>query len=142
MTRAHRIGWRALPAAMILAACAIPGSELEVGDCFNTDASGSEVTGTSRVDCGQPHVYEAYAIVQHSGSGDFPGDTEMQAFAESECLPAFEAYVGMAYQSSEWYSTNITPTADTWSIGDREIICALHNEAETEVTGSARNSNR
>lgn len=105
--------------------------------CFNA-AGGEAISDVGGVPCDRPHVYEVYALPQHE-DGEFPGDG-IQAQAEELCMTEFEASVGLAYDQSEWLLTTINPSAETWENGDRETICALHNEAKTEVTGSARDS--
>ena len=44
------------------------------------------------------------------------------------------------YQTSIYWITSVTPSADTWDEGDdREIVCALKlGEAGDETTGSAQ----
>ena len=115
--------------------------DLEVGDCFSADSD--EVATVLIVDCDQPHTYEAYFVFDHqAGPGDaYPGDQEILEFADGECRPPFEEFVGKDYESSIWYITSIPPSADTWEAGDREIICTLNQEdaggEAIEVTGSA-----
>ena len=67
--------------------------------------------------------------------------TRSSSAADEACRPAFEDYVGVAYDDSEWFGTFINPSEETWAEGDREIVCVLHTEDETEVTGSAEGSN-
>lgn len=119
----------------------VSASDVAVGDCFNagTDEAISDVGG---VPCDDPHVFEAFALPEHEGGDDaeFPGDEPIQTAAEELCVAEFEGYVGLTYEESEWLITTINPSAETWDQGDRVTICALHNEAKTEVTGSAKGS--
>ncbi|MEO8246100.1 MAG: septum formation family protein [Chloroflexota bacterium] len=115
--------------------------DLEVGDCFNTDdvSTVNEVTATA---CDASHVYEVFGLSNYDAAedADFPGDDALSTAAEDACRPAFEDYVGVAYDDSEWYGTFINPSEETWANGDREIVCVLHTKDETEVTGSAEGS--
>lgn len=117
--------------------------DLEVGDCFDTDdvSTVDEVTVTS---CDTSHVYEVFGLTDYDAeeTADFPGDDALNSAANAACRPAFEEYVGVAYDDSEWFGTFINPSEETWANGDREIVCVLHTEDETEVTGSAEGSNR
>jgi hypothetical protein len=116
--------------------------DLAAGDCFSDDdevLSGSITV----VRCDEPHLYEAYAVVEHPGGPDeaYPGDDVIRDDADTACQPAFEAFVGIAYAESVWYITSVTPSAETWAAGDREIVCTLNrldaNDEPIEVTGSA-----
>jgi hypothetical protein len=143
---AHRIALPAVVLAAVISGCSLlnVGTPTAAeGECFNTDSDGSEVAGINVRPCDESHVYEAYAVFDYpTENGDtYPGDSEMQSYADEHCNTQFTAYVGIDYDSSIWYSTSITPSEDTWGAGDREIICALHTEDESEVTGSARGAN-
>jgi len=115
--------------------------ELEVGDCFSADSDAVE--SVLVVDCEQSHHYEAFFIFDHEAGPDeaYPGDQEILEFADSECRPPFEEFVGNDYETSLWYITSVTPSAETWARGDREVICALDQQDSDgqaiEVTGSA-----
>jgi Septum formation len=143
---AHRIAVPAVLVATVMVGCSllnIGTPTAEVGDCFNTDGGEGEVAGISARPCDEPHVYEAYGVFDYptDNGDDYPGDSAIQTYADDHCKAQFTEYVGVAYDDSIWFSTSITPSEDTWGAGDREIICALHKEDESEVTGSARGSN-
>jgi hypothetical protein len=123
-----------------------PGEEvsvfdIEAGDCFSAD--GDEIQSVLVVDCEQPHVYEAYHLFDHDAGPDeaYPGDDAMTDFADTGCRPPFEEFVDHDYDTSIWYISWLTPSADTWAEGDREIVCAVNQQDESEepieVTGSA-----
>jgi hypothetical protein len=114
--------------------------DLRPGDCFSSGETA--IVSVSVVDCDQPHVYEAFAVFDHEAGPDdeYPGDQAIGEDANSACRPPFEEYVGIAYEDSIWYITSIPPSEETWAEGDREIVCTLTNEQETEVTGSAEGS--
>jgi hypothetical protein len=50
----------------------------------------------------------------------------MQAFVDTECKGAFESFVGTTYNSSTLFIYFLAPTENTWSGGDREVICSLY----------------
>jgi hypothetical protein len=118
--------------------------DLEVGDCFSVDSDQFDTVLV--VDCEQPHEYEVFHVFDHEAGPDepYPGDDALFEFADTECQPPFEEYVDQDYQTSIWYITSITPSADTWADGDREIVCSLNQQDENEepitVTGSAEGS--
>jgi Septum formation len=114
--------------------------DLRPGDCFSSGETA--IVSVFVVDCSEQHVYEAFAVFDHDAGPDdeYPGDQAIGEYANSACQPPFEEYVGIAYEDSIWYITSIPPSEETWAEGDREIVCTLTNEQETEVTGSAEGS--
>lgn len=120
--------------------------DLEAGDCFSVDSDQFDTVVV--VDCEQPHEYEAFHVFDHEAGPDdpYPGDDALFEFADTECQPPFEEYVGHDYQTSIWFITSITPSEDTWADGDREIVCTLNQQDEDDepitVTGSAEGSAR
>lgn len=114
--------------------------DLEVGDCFSE--SEEELETVTVVDCETAHVYEVYHVFDHEAGDDeaYPGDTEILEYADTECQVPFEDFVGLDYQSSQWYITSVTPSQETWDQGDREIVCTVNLEDGSEVTGSAGGS--
>ena len=69
--------------------------DLDVGQCYNTPTE-TDVTEVNVVDCDDPHQFEIYALPRHPAGPDedYPGDEEIGAFADGECLgAAFEDYV-------------------------------------------------
>jgi len=51
--------------------------------------------------------------------------------------------VAIDYQSSIYWITSVTPSAQTWEDGDRQIVCALKlGEEGEEMTGSAEGTGR
>lgn len=115
--------------------------DIEIGDCFTAD--GDEIESVTVVDCSEPHVYEAYHVLDHGAGADeaYPGDDAILEYADTECQPPFEEFVDFDYETSIWYITSVTPSAATWADGDREIICTLNQQdaggEPIEVTGSA-----
>ena len=115
--------------------------DLAAGDCFGTNEG--PLASVLVVECGQPHVYEVFALVYHDGaaSAAYPGDDAMTEYADTACRVPFETYVGRDYATSAYWITTIAPSADTWAQGDREIVCTLRMGSEgEEVSGSAQGS--
>jgi hypothetical protein len=134
---------RALLAALVFAACT-PATQLEVGDCFDGAVEGETVVSVTPVDCDQPHDKEVFAVFDYPDAPDaYPGDEAVRAEAEEGCIPAFRSYVGKEFETSTLNVLYLTPTADTWRQGDKEITCTLlaPNEGE-KLTGSMRGTGR
>ena len=116
--------------------------DLEVGDCFGA-ATAEQVDSVVVVDCEQTHVYEVFALVDHEAGDDdaYPGDDEIGQYADDVCRGPFPDYVGHDYETSVYWITTVTPSAETWADGDREIVCTLKlGEEAQETTGSAEGS--
>ena len=94
------------------------------------------------VDCESPHTYETYHVFDHEAGSDepYPGDEEILEYADGECRGPFADFVGLDYESSIYFITSVTPSDETWTEGDREILCTLGLEDDSEVTGSAEGS--
>ena len=56
------------------------------------------------------------------------------------CFSAFEPYVGRSYQTSVIDFNWLIPTEESWSLGDREVVCiAFHMDFE-QLRGTVRGS--
>lgn len=107
---------------------------LKVGDCFD-DVNADEVTEVPAVPCGDPHDNEIYFEFTMP-DGDYPGEDAVNAAADEQCAPQFDAFVGIAYADSvlDWFP--FTPTEGSWtSGGDRVVQCVVW-EPNTRVSGS------
>lgn len=113
---------------------------LRVGDCFD-DTSGTEIADVPAVPCTQSHDNEVYHSFEMP-AGEWPGDEGIDAAANEQCGPAFDAFVGLAYDAStlDWFP--ITPLQGGWeTLDDREILCAVWDPAgkvEGTLAGVAR----
>jgi hypothetical protein len=114
--------------------------DLQVGDCFNSGDE-TEISSVDGRPCADPHQYEVFAIDRYEADS-FPTDAEMEQVFYSVCDAPFASYVGVSYAESELWASMITPSEETWGSGDREFICYLHEEDESDITGSMRGSNR
>lgn len=117
--------------------------DLAIGDCFS--ASGEQADSVLVVDCEQAHIYEVFALIDHeAGDGEaYPGDEEIGEYGDRVCRGPFPNYVGHDYETSDYWITTLTPSAETWPEGDREIVCTLRlGEQGEETTGSAEGSGR
>jgi hypothetical protein len=116
-------------------------NELQVGDCFNTDATDT-IDEVDAVPCGEAHSYELFHVFTMTDGGSYPTSTEFTQQEEAACVPAFEEYVGAEFLASALYVTTIEPTEEGWDDGDHEVQCILHERDKSAVTGTQRGSNR
>jgi hypothetical protein len=121
--------------------------ELLEGDCLSppeeVQAGLEQVTV---VPCAEPHTQEVFAVLDYEipdgTDDDFPGDSEMEAYAEAECLDPFTDYVGVDYLDSTLFLTFLVPTVVSWNEeGDREVVCIAQTTGE-EIQGSVEGSER
>lgn len=143
-----------LASFLILAACGEPASRndsgevvasgdidvfnTKVGDCFNDQASESDVTDVPGVPCSEPHDNEVFALIDTTLTS-YPGEDEMFETATDECIGVFKDFVGASYDKSILAVFPLVPTLDSWKrLNDREIICALYHMDQDKLTGTMR----
>lgn len=113
------------------------------GDCF--DAPSGSLEGMTYdfdlVSCDAEHDGEVFAVVR-MGGGSYPGDKKVTATADDKCYALQDSYAmdGWAVPDDVdiYY---VTPTSESWSLGDREITCVFGNTDEEASLpgGSLRN---
>lgn len=108
-----------------------------LGQCFNDGSEKGTVGAT--VDCDQPHDNQVYHVFNVADAAAFPGDDVIGDEAENRCDAAFDRFVGVDYYESQYYSSSILPSAETWAAGDREVACFLYT-LDGPTTGSAQDS--
>jgi len=111
--------------------------DIAVGDCI-TDSSTGQVSDVPVVPCSEPHVGEVFHTYDVPGD-TFPGD--FTQVANEQCTPAFQEFVGMAYEQSALVYTTLEPTAQSWEGGDRELVCIIQDPSGN-VTGTLQGANR
>ena len=116
-------------------------SDLRVGDCFNASTEG-EIDDVDAVPCTAAHAYELFHVFTMTDPGQYPTDADFEAQTDAACSPAFTAYVGVAYEASTLFASSLEPTEAAWNDGDHTVQCMLHEEDESQVTGSQRGSAR
>jgi hypothetical protein len=116
--------------------------DLQEGDCFDAGLNSGQVTEISEVravPCAEPHVYEMFSVAEYpAGESPSAADADYTPWERENCLGRFEAYVGIDYDSSLYYISALVPTDSSWAQGDHTMMCFLHNDPESAMTGSAR----
>ena len=116
--------------------------DLRIGDCFDPkDINAEEADEVDARRCDEEHQFEMMAVGTMP-DGSYPTDAEFENFVGSVCLPAFDEYVGMAYEESRldvfWYF----PLQDGWSSGDHVVQCAVYDPLDSKLVGSLRGAAR
>ena len=107
---------------------------LEVGDCFNGDYEGG-ARAVTFVDCAEPHESEVYASIMMD-DGDFPGKDAVLAQADTDCHAEYGSFVGLSWEESVLNFGILFPSAESWALSDREILCIIYDPARTLTSGS------
>ena len=151
MTRIAAPAWPRSVVAALLAASVAAGAlvactavtDLKVGDCYDGGSQAEVSTVTSKA-CTEPHDAEVFATFTHpDAQGAYPGEVTLEFYADRECVNAFDAYVGLAYDDSEFGISYLTPTDEGWRRGDHIVTCVLTAGTDGEkLTGSMKDSRR
>jgi hypothetical protein len=119
-------------------------ADLEPGDCFNDPDDFEEVVyDVQAVPCSEPHDNEVFAIrsVAPAFPEGFPGQETLQEHAYEVCSgPVFDTFVGVSYLDSSLDVISLSPTAESWRDGDRDLACVLYRLDLGKLTGTARGS--
>jgi Septum formation len=114
--------------------------QIEVGDCLSEQAAATgEVSEVPVVPCEEPHDSEVYFSYTVPDADTFPGD--FQEHVDAQCIPQFQTFVGVPYESSGLSLTWLEPTAESWDAGDRELLCIVADPAGG-VTGTLEGAAR
>lgn len=112
------------------------------GDCFDLkDPAEEEIGDVEAKPCTEPHEFEMF-FVGNLPDGEFPAESTIDSFLETECLRAFDEYVGLAFEESSLDIFPLVPTEGGWDAGDHSVQCALFDPIDEELTESMRGAAR
>ena len=132
----------ALALLVPLAACSDSSvMHMRVGQCIllPEDKSATTATTLEKTSCTREHDAEVFAVAS-APDGDFPGAEALNRQAETECISAFDAYVGSDYLTSTLDATWMIPTKDSWAQKDRTIVCLARPLDHSKLTQSVKES--
>jgi hypothetical protein len=112
--------------------------KIKIGDCVK-DMSGETIDDVVLVPCADEHLYEAYAAT-NLPDGSYPSSTDLQNKADTFCADEFATFVGVGHDESKFTFTYLYPTSQSWSQGDREVMCFITTLDESPKKGSAKNA--
>ncbi|MFI9152057.1 DUF4190 domain-containing protein [Streptomyces sp. NPDC053367] len=111
------------------------------GECFDTLTGSLEgmAYDVDEVPCSGRHDGEVFAVVRLPG-GAYPGESRVTDIADDKCFALESDYVLDSWALPENVDVYyLTPTEESWALGDREITCVYGNtDAEGSLTGSLR----
>ena len=112
--------------------------DLRAGMCFDEPAVDEIVYWIPTVPCDEPHDIEIMGLIELTRS-TFP--EEISGLAFERCRPIFAAFVGLPYPESVLDIYHLSPTRESWALGDRGIACGVYDPAgpvEGSLEGAAR----
>lgn len=117
-------------------------SAADEGACVDLDEGGGR-SQVVIVECGNPHDAELYEVTTVDGDDtpEFPGGEALLEQARADCDRTFTEYVGRPYAESSLDVVFLVPTPQTWSVGDRSILC-LVEDPSGRLVGSVRGLDR
>ena len=116
--------------------------DLRVGDCFDLkDPEETETDDVTARRCQESHEFEMYFIGEMP-DGSFPTDDVLFAWLDANCVPEFGQYIGAPYSASRYEILPFTPTESGWASGDQEVMCAVFDPDDPELTAAVRDSAR
>ena len=118
----------------------LAATDLRIGDCFDLkDPEADEIGDVTAVPCTTEHEYEMF-LIGTMPEGPFPSDDGFVDWLDTNCVPAFGSYVGLAYEESELDIFWLQPTSEAWADGDRSIQCAVYHPRIHRLTESLKGS--
>jgi Septum formation len=139
-----RFAWVPIAVAVAIGVAIFGGrsaGDLEVGVCYDSPREQAEVETVDDKPCTEPHQFEVFHVVEWQGSTDqYPSPEALDQFLAEQCLPAFEAYVGVSYDDSRYQIGTLVPNEDGWRSGDHEFVCSAYDPGNPQLTSSIRNS--
>lgn len=123
---------------------------LQLGDCFDTpdaladadETEMQEIEAVRAVPCSDPHDEEIFFVFELDDGPTVPGRATIDEALGSQCLPAFDEFVGMPYEDSQLDISWLEPTAESWKQGDRVVTCTVYDLSGEKLVGSARGAAR
>lgn len=123
--------------------------DLDPAECFNTygivDVDDEDAQPETRViECSIAHESEVYLQRNFPAGADepYPGEEDLERWAEQQCYAEFEAFVGAEYELSALQIGVIHPSLTTWTGPGlhREVTCFVYSASGGGLEGSMANS--
>lgn len=140
------IGWRifndnVLPAIDEATAGLDAFSEAPPGPCYDLETEGGFLSGWTEVSCSGSRQVEVSFSAPFADEL-FPGDDYLATEAADTCAGAFETYVGIPAEQSQYNMNWLVPTEETWAEGNRDGICLIMSEDGSALTGTIKGSEK
>ena len=117
-------------------------NDLRVGDCWDMkDPTAETIENVTAKPCNEAHEYEVFFIGSMTDA-TYPTDDQFSAYVKANCLPAFETFVGHAYDDSTLDVTWLNPLSKGWALGDRTVECSVYDPNDNTLTASMQGAGR
>lgn len=98
--------------------------DLKVGECFDEPATLEAVEDVQHHPCTDPHTSEVFLVMDVPDAASYPTDAAFEGMVQASCVPAFDTYTGLDFATDpDWTIGYFVPTPESWSSGDRGLIC-------------------
>lgn len=119
---------------------------LKLGSCFNDpknpevdDEQNDIITDVPMRECNEAHDNEVFHVFDLPDGPTLPTADSMEETVYTECIKAYETYVGIAYDDSIYSMTYISPSEDTWmQQDDREVVCYAYNDDAEQLSATIK----
>jgi hypothetical protein len=103
---------------------------------------GANVKAAVTIPCRRTHDAEVYAVIdlEEGRRAEFPGAGNLNGRANGRCRNRFEKFVGVPFTKSELDIVTLRPTPESWSEGDRSVVCLITELDNGPLKGSAEGS--
>ena len=98
------------------------------------------------IPCEDPHTYEVYAqakldLPDTGAAAPYPGALAVANGAEAQCVGAFNEFMGVKWEVSDYDIQTWWPSEQSWATKkDRTILCAVYRVTGGKTKGSVRGS--
>lgn len=117
--------------------------DLDIGDCFDGAGANGEVSSVPVVSCASKHEFEVYASSRMDAAA-YPGEDTTADEADASCAAAFEDFLGESFETAHtagtYDFTSLYPTAASWDLGDRQVLCAITTTDDQGMATKTRGS--
>lgn len=125
-------------------------ADILAGQCYNDVPDPAQRPfAVFIVACSEPHQFEVYSKTQLElgeptpAGTPYPGTRAVANATEAQCITGFSAFVGSAWETSEFDVQVLWPSETSWNqTNDRTILCAVFPVTGDTTTGSASGSGR
>jgi hypothetical protein len=114
-------------------------TSLAAGECFDEPSVEAEIKDVQRQPCNEPHDAEVIAVLTHPApAGEaYPVVSGFDDYIEQNCVPAFEAYLGIEWDTAVDYNMGyFRPTLSGWADGDRGFTCYVSRTDGAKLTNT------
>jgi len=115
---------------------------LAIGDCVSPPDDNNFLAGAAVQSCDEPHAMQFLGRYTLPDAAAYPGSRVLGKQAYFDCIPMFEAYVGISFWQSAYDLNTVIPSVFSWEQGDREVLCVLVSLGGEPLTRSLQGAAR